>query len=143
MTVRQLAEVREHFCIPTKYELYVPLPGHCLYDALPDDFGLSIDALKAELRFPVHPVIEACLDGWQISPSHMAPNSWRYLVAFLGDVMGRILEIVCIPDPNGEYEEGQASSLAVSTRWISAAKLLQSDLVTLAQRVGGEYEVWL
>ncbi|RWW39794.1 hypothetical protein BHE74_00054838 [Ensete ventricosum] len=44
-----------------------------------------------------------------------------------------------IPDPDGEDEGGQASSfLAVSTRWISAAKLLQSNLATLAQREGGE-----
>ncbi|RWV96447.1 hypothetical protein GW17_00040836, partial [Ensete ventricosum] len=45
----------------------------------------------------------------------------------------------CIPDPDGEDEGGQASSsLAVSTRWISAMKLLQSDLATVAQREGGE-----
>ncbi|RRT61463.1 hypothetical protein B296_00013096 [Ensete ventricosum] len=44
----------------------------------------------------------------------------------------------CIPDPDEEDEGGQASSLAVSTRWISVAKLLQSDLATLAQREGGE-----
>ncbi|RWV79762.1 hypothetical protein GW17_00059054, partial [Ensete ventricosum] len=46
----------------------------------------------------------------------------------------------CIPDPDGEDEGGQASSssLAVSTRWISASKLLQSDLATLAQREGEE-----
>ncbi|RWW23350.1 hypothetical protein GW17_00012406 [Ensete ventricosum] len=53
----------------------------------------------------------------------------------------RRLEIVylCIPYPDGEDEGGQASSsLAVSTRWISAAKLLQSDIATLAQREGGE-----
>ncbi|RWW35241.1 hypothetical protein BHE74_00059852 [Ensete ventricosum] len=38
-----------------------------------------------------------------------------------------------------EDEGGQASSsLAVSTRWISTAKLLQFDLATLAQREGGE-----
>ncbi|RZS26193.1 hypothetical protein BHM03_00059499 [Ensete ventricosum] len=44
-----------------------------------------------------------------------------------------------IPDPDREDEGGQASfSLAVFTRWISAAKLLQSDLATLAQREGGE-----
>ncbi|RWV92111.1 hypothetical protein GW17_00045553 [Ensete ventricosum] len=48
------------------------------------------------------------------------------------------VEIVypCIPDPDGEDEGGQVSSLAVSTRWISIAKLLQSDLATLAQREG-------
>ncbi|RWV84024.1 hypothetical protein GW17_00054296, partial [Ensete ventricosum] len=45
----------------------------------------------------------------------------------------------CILDPDGEDERGQASSsLAVSTRWISAVKLLLSDLATLAQREGGE-----
>ncbi|RWV96761.1 hypothetical protein GW17_00040504 [Ensete ventricosum] len=45
----------------------------------------------------------------------------------------------CIPDPDGEDEGGQvSSSLAVSTRWISAMKLLQSDLATLAHREGRE-----
>ncbi|RZR74525.1 hypothetical protein BHM03_00037908 [Ensete ventricosum] len=45
----------------------------------------------------------------------------------------------CIPYLDGEDEGGQTtSSLAVSTRWISAARLLQSDLATLAQREGGE-----
>ncbi|RWW02441.1 hypothetical protein GW17_00034468 [Ensete ventricosum] len=45
----------------------------------------------------------------------------------------------CISDPDGEDEGGQASySLAVSTRWISTAKLLQFDFATLAQREGGE-----
>ncbi|RRT42478.1 hypothetical protein B296_00023194, partial [Ensete ventricosum] len=54
------------------------------------------------------------------------------------------MEIVypCIPNPDGEDEGGQASSsLAVPTRWISTAKILQSYLATLAQREGGEYEV--
>ncbi|RWV77859.1 hypothetical protein GW17_00061258 [Ensete ventricosum] len=45
----------------------------------------------------------------------------------------------CILDPDGKDERGQASSsLAVSTRWISAVKFLQYDLATLAQREGGE-----
>ncbi|RZS21196.1 hypothetical protein BHM03_00053803 [Ensete ventricosum] len=47
---------------------------------------------------------------------------------------GKVLHV----DPDGEDEGGQTSSLAVSTRWISTAKLLQSDLATLAQREGGE-----
>ncbi|RWV92959.1 hypothetical protein GW17_00044620 [Ensete ventricosum] len=43
------------------------------------------------------------------------------------------------PDPDGDDKGGQASSsLAVSTRWISVAKLLQYDLTTLAQREEGE-----
>ncbi|RWV82581.1 hypothetical protein GW17_00055907 [Ensete ventricosum] len=59
-----------------------------------------------------------------------------------GEVLGNLSgEIVypCISDLDGEDEGGQtSSSLAVSTRWISTAKLLQSGLVTLAQMEGGE-----
>ncbi|RWW36267.1 hypothetical protein BHE74_00058716 [Ensete ventricosum] len=47
----------------------------------------------------------------------------------------------CIPDPDEKMKEVKRpppSSLVVSTRWISAAKLLQSDLATLAQMEGGE-----
>ncbi|RZS03296.1 hypothetical protein BHM03_00033447 [Ensete ventricosum] len=40
----------------------MPLPGECPYDAFSSGFNLSTDALKAGLRFPLHPVIEACLD---------------------------------------------------------------------------------
>ncbi|RRT66643.1 hypothetical protein B296_00028738 [Ensete ventricosum] len=88
MTVQRLAEVRNRFCIPEEYELHVPLPGQHPYDAFPDDFGLSIDALEVGLQFPLYPVIEACLDGWRISPSQMAPNSWRYMVVFFGECHG-------------------------------------------------------
>ncbi|RRT32473.1 hypothetical protein B296_00058923 [Ensete ventricosum] len=72
---------------------------------------------------------------------------WVASLAWGLAVVGRLssslpsLEIVCpcIPNSDGEDEGGQASSsLAVSTRWISAVKLLKSDLATLAQREGGE-----
>ncbi|RZS09928.1 hypothetical protein BHM03_00041060, partial [Ensete ventricosum] len=54
-------------------------------------------------------------------------------------ILPREIVYPCIPDPDGQDEGGQASSsLAVSTRWISVAKLVQSDLTTLAQMEGGE-----
>ncbi|KAJ8467478.1 hypothetical protein OPV22_030030 [Ensete ventricosum] len=49
---------------------------------------ISVDALEAGLRFPLHPLIEECLKWWRISPSQVAPNSWRYLVVFLGECRG-------------------------------------------------------
>ncbi|RWW78595.1 hypothetical protein BHE74_00013188 [Ensete ventricosum] len=88
MTTRRLVEVRKHYYIPLEYELHVPLPGERPYNAFPSGFSLSTDALETGLRFPLHPVIEACLEGWQISPSQMAPNSWCYLVAFLWECYG-------------------------------------------------------
>ncbi|RWW73861.1 hypothetical protein BHE74_00018223 [Ensete ventricosum] len=53
-----------------------------------DGFDLLIDALELGLRFPLHPVIEACPKGWHISPNQVAANSWRYLVAFLWECYG-------------------------------------------------------
>ncbi|RZS23332.1 hypothetical protein BHM03_00056245 [Ensete ventricosum] len=49
---------------------------------------ISVDALEAGLRFPLHPLIEECLRWWRISPSQVVPNSWRYLVVFLGECRG-------------------------------------------------------
>ncbi|RRT60836.1 hypothetical protein B296_00022858 [Ensete ventricosum] len=78
-----LVEVRKNYFIPPEYKLHVPLLGVRPYEAIPCDFSLSTDALEAGLRLSLHPVIEACLEQWRISHSHMASNSWRYLVAFL------------------------------------------------------------
>ncbi|RZR94468.1 hypothetical protein BHM03_00023157 [Ensete ventricosum] len=52
------------------------------------EISISVDALEAGLRFPLHPTIVECLRWWRISPSQMAPNSWRYLIAFLGECRG-------------------------------------------------------
>ncbi|RRT43818.1 hypothetical protein B296_00027201 [Ensete ventricosum] len=49
---------------------------------------ISVDALEVGLRFSLHPLIEECLRWWRISPSQVAPNSWCYLVMFLGERRG-------------------------------------------------------
>ncbi|RZR73970.1 hypothetical protein BHM03_00030282 [Ensete ventricosum] len=85
---RRLVEVRKNYFILSEYELHVPLSGERPYDAFSKGFNLSPDALEAGLGFPLHPMIEVCLKGWQISPSQMTLNSWRYLVAFLWECFG-------------------------------------------------------
>ncbi|RZR84251.1 hypothetical protein BHM03_00011022 [Ensete ventricosum] len=70
-----LVEVRKNYFIPPEYVRHVPLPGEHPYDTFPCGFGLSTHALEAGLRFSLHPMIEACLEQWRISPSQMAPNS--------------------------------------------------------------------
>ncbi|RWV92735.1 hypothetical protein GW17_00044863 [Ensete ventricosum] len=90
-----------------------------------DDLGSIAHDCKKEQEKDIH-----------MTPTTMMPSISMLALPEYGNV-----EIVypCIPDPDGENEGGQASSsLAISTRWISAAKLLQSDLATLAQREGGE-----
>ncbi|RZR85354.1 hypothetical protein BHM03_00012316 [Ensete ventricosum] len=80
VTTHQLKEARKNYFIPSEYELHTPLYGESPYDTFLNGFSLSTDALEAGLRFPLHPMIEVCLEGWQIFPSQMAPNSWRYLI---------------------------------------------------------------
>lgn len=77
-----LGRVRDHYSIPIEYELYTPRSRQRAHDPFLDGFGLTLNALEAGLRFPLHTVIEACLSWWRILPSKMAPNSWRYMVAF-------------------------------------------------------------
>ncbi|RWW54499.1 hypothetical protein BHE74_00038919 [Ensete ventricosum] len=62
VTTSWLVEVRKNYFIPLEYELHVRLPGERPYDVFPCGFDLSTDALKAGLRFMLHPVIEACLE---------------------------------------------------------------------------------
>ncbi|THU61035.1 hypothetical protein C4D60_Mb07t19030 [Musa balbisiana] len=64
-----LGELRERYCISEGYGLFAPRPGQRPYDQFPQGFGLTVGALKAGLRFPLHPVIEDCLRKWGISSS--------------------------------------------------------------------------
>lgn len=68
VTVVLLAWVRDRYSFLTEYELHAPWPGQRAHDPFSDGFRLTLDTFKVELRFPLHPVIEACLSWWRISP---------------------------------------------------------------------------
>ncbi|RRT79594.1 hypothetical protein B296_00005179 [Ensete ventricosum] len=88
MSHESLVAVRKRFSIPNEYVLHAPRPRQQLYHSCPRGFSISIDALEAGLRFPLHPVIGECLERWRISPSQVASNSWRYIITFLGECKG-------------------------------------------------------
>ncbi|RZS28285.1 hypothetical protein BHM03_00061840 [Ensete ventricosum] len=83
-----LESIRECYSIPKGYVLRAPLPEQRPYQPGSFEIGISVDALEAGLRFSLHPTIVECLRWWRISPSQMAPNSWRYFIAFLGECRG-------------------------------------------------------
>ncbi|RWW35538.1 hypothetical protein BHE74_00059516 [Ensete ventricosum] len=90
-TRAQILEIwprRERYNIPTEYGLQVPQPRQRPYSLDAPRVCISVDALEAGLWFPLHPTIEECIRWWKISPSQVAPNSWRYLVVFLGECRG-------------------------------------------------------
>ncbi|RWW88351.1 hypothetical protein BHE74_00002777 [Ensete ventricosum] len=90
MTVTEgsLAAIRERYNISTEYGLYVPRSGQRPYSSDTPGVCISVDALEAGLQFPLHPLREECIRWWRISPSQVAPNSWCYLVVFLGECRG-------------------------------------------------------
>ncbi|RWW67319.1 hypothetical protein BHE74_00025242 [Ensete ventricosum] len=52
-----LVAIRECYSILDEHVLYASLSGQLLYDPYLNGFSVSIDALEAGLRFPLHPVI--------------------------------------------------------------------------------------
>ncbi|RRT35616.1 hypothetical protein B296_00047040, partial [Ensete ventricosum] len=91
-------------------------------DLLEDHQGLS-KSLSGRWLYFRGPGIRTAGDGYTAQAGGCC---WE---TYSGDIV-----YPCIPDLNGEDEVGQvSSSLAVSTRWISTAQLLQSDLATLGR----------
>ncbi|RRT31871.1 hypothetical protein B296_00055539 [Ensete ventricosum] len=88
VTEGSLAVIREWYNIPAEYGLHVPESGQRPYSLDIPGMCILVDALEVGLRFPLHPLIEECLRWWRVSPSQVAPNSWRYLVVFLGECRG-------------------------------------------------------
>ncbi|CAL9101413.1 unnamed protein product, partial [Musa textilis] len=80
-----LGILRRRYGIPEEYILAAPEAGQRAFDPVPRGFALTLDALEAGLRLPLHHIIVSCLSLWRVSPSQITPNSWRYLVAFLGE----------------------------------------------------------
>ncbi|RWW12050.1 hypothetical protein GW17_00024305 [Ensete ventricosum] len=88
VTEGSLATIREWYSIPIEYGLHVPQPGQRPYSLDAPGVCISVDALEVGLWFPLHPTIEECIRWWRISLSQVAPNSWCYLVVFLGECRG-------------------------------------------------------
>ncbi|RWV85911.1 hypothetical protein GW17_00052250 [Ensete ventricosum] len=83
-----LKSIKECYSIPEGYALRAPSPEQRPYQPQPSEISISVDALEAGLCFPLHPTIVECLRWWRFSPSQMVPNSWGYLIAFLGECRG-------------------------------------------------------
>ncbi|RWW01545.1 hypothetical protein GW17_00035412 [Ensete ventricosum] len=88
MAEGSLDAIRKCYSIPDEYALRAPLPEQHPYNSSSAKLSISVDALEADLRFSFHPIIEKCLGWWRIFSSQVAANSWRYLIAFLGEYRG-------------------------------------------------------
>ncbi|RZS08531.1 hypothetical protein BHM03_00039578 [Ensete ventricosum] len=115
-----LAMIRERYNIPVEYGLHVSQPGQRPYSSDAPDMCISVDALEVGLRFPLHSLIEECLRWWRISPSQVAPNSWRYLVVFLGECRGiGWISTSCVGCPR--FSSGKAPPTRAATREVGSS----------------------
>ncbi|RRT80386.1 hypothetical protein B296_00009416 [Ensete ventricosum] len=83
-----LGPIRECYSIHEEYVLWAPSIEQQPYSARSSEISILVDTLEADLCFPLHLTIVECLRWWRISPSQMTPNSWRYLIVFLGECRG-------------------------------------------------------
>ncbi|RWW88117.1 hypothetical protein BHE74_00003019 [Ensete ventricosum] len=58
VTEESLAIIRKRYSIPTEYGLHVLRSGQRPYSSNAPGVCISVDALEAGLRFPIHPLIE-------------------------------------------------------------------------------------
>ncbi|RWW09997.1 hypothetical protein GW17_00026488 [Ensete ventricosum] len=105
VSLESLSSIWKHFSILNKYVLHAPGPGQRSYHSCPGGFSISIDALEAGLRFPLHPVIGECLGWWRISPGFRvrgAPsnnNGWKARFLFVSRHRGWDFSVKWSADP--------------------------------------------
>ncbi|RZS13566.1 hypothetical protein BHM03_00045167, partial [Ensete ventricosum] len=69
VTEGSLAVIRGRYSILAEYGLHVPRPGQRPYSSDAPGMCISVDALEVGPRFPLHPLIEECLDGGGSPPA--------------------------------------------------------------------------
>ncbi|RRT74527.1 hypothetical protein B296_00018201 [Ensete ventricosum] len=74
VSLDSLASIRKRFSILNEYVLHAPGSGQRPYQPCPGGFNISIDALEAGLRFPLHLVIGEYLRWWRVSPGGLLLN---------------------------------------------------------------------
>ncbi|RZR77213.1 hypothetical protein BHM03_00002224 [Ensete ventricosum] len=77
VTEESLGLIQTRYSIPKEYALRALLPEQRPYNPESFELSISVDVLEVGLWFPLHPTIVKCLRWWRISPSQVAPNSWR------------------------------------------------------------------
>ncbi|URD96820.1 hypothetical protein MUK42_21504 [Musa troglodytarum] len=54
----------KRYSIPEEYILAAPEAGQQAFDPIPKGFALTLDALEADLRLPLHPIVVSCISLW-------------------------------------------------------------------------------
>jgi hypothetical protein len=84
-------KVAREFGLMPMCEVRTPDPTDSVVDARDGEMTFFRDALKAGLRWPLHPFFVHFLNFCSMCPGQLVPNSWRLLVYFF--ILCRCLEV--------------------------------------------------
>jgi hypothetical protein len=75
-------KIAREFGVMPACDVRTPGPNETVLDARDGEITFFRDALKAGLRWPLHPFFLDFLTSYMICPGQLAPNGWRLLVYF-------------------------------------------------------------
>ena len=83
MTLADLEGLRSLYFIPKKFGLTLASTNDRICFPLAGSVGVYEEAMKAGLRFLLHPFIKRVLGRFSLCLAQIAPNSWCYIVGFV------------------------------------------------------------
>ena len=83
MTLANLEGLRSLCFIPREFGLTLASTNDRIYFSPMGSVGVYEEAMKASLRFLLHPFIKKVLGRFCLCLAQIAPNSWRYIVGFV------------------------------------------------------------
>ena len=83
MTIADLERLRSLCFIPGEFGLTLASIEDRIHVPSAGSIGVYEEAMKADLRFPLHLFIKRVMDRFSLSLAQVASNSWRYIVGFV------------------------------------------------------------
>ena len=83
MTVIDLETLRSFCFIPDEFRLVLATSGERVHVPPVGCIGVYEEAVKAGLRFFLHPFVKRVMERFFLSLAQVAPNSWHYIVRFV------------------------------------------------------------
>ena len=82
MTLADLEGLRSLYFISREFGLTLASTNDKIYFSTMGSIRVYEEAMKAGLRFPLHPFIKRVLERFSLCLAQIAPSSWCYIVGF-------------------------------------------------------------
>ena len=83
MTAVDLEKLRSFRFIPSEFGLVLASSDDRIHVPPAGCIGVYKEAMKASLRFFLHPFVKRVMKRFSLGLAQVVPNSWRYIVGFV------------------------------------------------------------